>query len=400
MLATLYQELESFSLLGNDGTAWLTALSTFTSVFVVLMMIRWFACRRLGSAPDGGHESAWRHNLRVVLTATQWWLLLIVAVHASSLSLTLTPRMAAALKATAAIAVLIQGGLWSTAALRMFTDRWMRRRIESDPTRAPLMTIVGYGGRVALWSLVFLLILQNMGIEITALLTGLGIGGVAIALAVQNILGDLFASLSILVDKPFVIGDSIVVDNLSGTVENIGLKTTRVRSVDGEQLVFPNSDLLQSRIRNYKRMDRRRALFQFVIPLETPIEHVRSIPAMVRDIIAAQPNVQLDRAHLQGFNESGINFEVVYYLTDARFNFYMDVQQEIYLQVLEQLQKLDIEIGRPSRTLFVRDVDPEEGGGDEDDVGRSTLHKNGGGRDEREGSPVKPRRNGRPLTGN
>jgi small-conductance mechanosensitive channel len=198
------------------------------------------------------------------------------------------------------------------------------------------------------------LILDNIpGVEITALVASLGIGGIAVALAVQNILSDLFASLSIVLDKPFVIGDFIIVDNCLGTVEHIGLKTTRLRSLSGEQLVFSNNDLLKSRVRNYKRMAERRVVFSVGVTYQTPLEKLERIPTLIRDTIEAQPAVRFDRAHFQGYGDFALNFEVVYYVLDPDYNRYMDIQQGINLGIYSSFAEEGIEFAYPTRTLYI-----------------------------------------------
>jgi small-conductance mechanosensitive channel len=181
---------------------------------------------------------------------------------------------------------------------------------------------------------------------------------VAVALAVQNILGDLFASLSIALDKPFVIGDFIVVDGIAGTVEYVGLKTTRVRSLEGQQVVFANSGLLGSRIHNYKRLYERRVLFGFGVLYSTPPDTLAAIPDWVRDIVQAQPGARFDRAHFKGFGDSSLNFEVVYFVLDPDYNRYMDIQQAINLALVRRCAAEGVEFAFPTRTLHVQTLPP------------------------------------------
>ena len=217
--------------------------------------------------------------------------------------------------------------------------------------------------------------------EITALLAGVGVAGIAIGLALQNVLGDLFASLSIVLDKPFVLGDFIIVDDKLGVVENIGLKTTRIRSLSGEQIVFSNADLLSSRIHNYKKMQERRVAFQFRVPYDTSLEQLRMIPAMVREIILNVPSEQMetwrrmclqhkrdpegatltrfDRAHFSTIGDSALHFEIVYYVYSADYNLYMDVQQYINLEILRRFSENGIRLALPARTVHVERHAPQ-----------------------------------------
>jgi small-conductance mechanosensitive channel len=216
------------------------------------------------------------------------------------------------------------------------------------------MTAIGFVARVALWSLVILVGLSNLGVDITGLIAGLGIGGIAVALALQNVLGDLFASLSIVLDKPFVIGDFIVVDQMQGTVEYVGLKTTRLRSISGEQLIVSNADLLRSRIRNLKRMDERRALFTFSVMYQTPAEKLERVSQIARNVIAAQPLVRFERAHFKEFGESALVYECVYFVLSPDYLVFMDTQQRINIALVEALKAEGVEFAYPTRTVIVQ----------------------------------------------
>lgn len=196
-------------------------------------------------------------------------------------------------------------------------------------------------------------LLDNMGVNVSAVVAGLGIGGIAVALAAQAVLGDLFASFSIFLDKPFQPGDFIIVGDLMGTVEQIGIKTTRVRSLSGEQLVFSNADLTSSRIRNFKQMFERRALFQFGVVYQTPLDKVKRIPDMVREIIGGIGETRLDRANFFKFGDSSLDFEVVYYVKKPDYNIYMNCQERINLALMERFQKEGIEFAYPTRTLYI-----------------------------------------------
>ena len=219
----------------------------------------------------------------------------------------------------AIIALTLQIGLWAQRAVRLWLDSAGTPE-ETDPGAITTFQGLSYLVRGALWVAVAVFILDNLGYNVSALLAGLGIGGVAVALAMQNVLGDLFASLSIALDKPFVTGDFIIVDDKMGTVSRVGLKTTRVTSLSGEQLVFSNSDLLSSRIRNYKRMQERRVAFSFGVLYQTTTDQLESIPRMVRNVIEETPETRFDRAHFKEFGDSSYVFEVVYYVLDPDYN--------------------------------------------------------------------------------
>jgi small-conductance mechanosensitive channel len=206
---------------------------------------------------------------------------------------------------------------------------------------------------LVVWAAVLLVLLDNLGVNITTLIAGLGVGGIAVALAAQNVLGDLFSSLSIVLDKPFVVGDFIVVGDFLGSVEHVGLKTTRLRSLSGEQVVFSNTDLLNSRIRNYGRMFERRIVSSIGVTYQTPVAKLRRIPEIIREIVEEQDRVRFDRAHFQTFADSALTFEIVYYVLTPDYNYYMDVQQNINLALFERLAAEGVEFAYPTRTVFV-----------------------------------------------
>jgi small-conductance mechanosensitive channel len=216
------------------------------------------------------------------------------------------------------------------------------------------LNAIGMFASGLLWLAVLLLALDNLGYDVTALIAGLGVGGIAVALAVQNILGDLFASLSILIDKPFVVGDFLIVDDYMGSVEHVGLKTTRIRSLSGEQLVISNSDLLKSRLRNYGRMYERRVAFNIGVTYDTTREQLRKIPEIMRSAVERQEKTRFDRSHFGKYGEYALIFETVYYVLQADYNLYMDIQQAINLEINEAFEELGIEFAYPTRTLLLQ----------------------------------------------
>ncbi|NLL61631.1 MAG: mechanosensitive ion channel family protein [Candidatus Atribacteria bacterium] len=207
--------------------------------------------------------------------------------------------------------------------------------------------------KIVVWSIAFIILLDNLGIQISALLAGLGIGGIAIALASQNILGDLFSYFIIYFDRPFEIGDFLVIDNFSGSVENIGIKTTRIRSLGGEELIFSNTNLVNSRLRNYKRMRKRRVSFNFKVTYQTSLEQLKAIPDLVTSIFQKIDRATLDRVHFSSFGDFSLIFEVVYYVNGRDYKLYMDIQQEINLRLKEELEKRKIEIAYLPPTMLL-----------------------------------------------
>src|SRR5690606_35670128 len=223
----------------------------------------------------------------------------------------------------------------------------LQRYRERHPTTNQVaLTLIGYALRTVLWAVAALAILDNLGVNITAFVASLGIGGVAVALAAQVVLGDLFASAAIGLDKPFEVGDFIVVGNIAGSIEYVGLKTTRIRSLGGEQIVCSNTELLKQTIQNYKRMDLRRIAFKFVVAYGATAEQIQTITAAVRAHIERLEQAKFDRAHLLQFAERGLEFEVVYYVLSADYNVYMDIQQDIILAIMHVVHAQGLEFGR------------------------------------------------------
>lgn len=289
-----------------------------------------------------------------VVDSTRLWLLAPVALYAGASVLDLPSRLDRLAGAVAVVAATVQAALW----INRFIHAWLERRIAQlrggNGETITVLSMIGFAGQVLIWVMLLLLMLDQLNFNITALVAGLGVGGVAVALAVQNILGDLFASLSIVLDKPFVVGDFIVVDNLRGTVERVGIKTTRVRSLDGELMVFSNTDLLKSRIRNFKRMSDRRVEFTLGVTYGTPLDKLRRIPQWLREIVKAQPKTRFDRAHFKQYGEWALVFEVVYYVLDSDYSVYMDVQQAINLALFERLEREGVEFAEPTHTVRVK----------------------------------------------
>ncbi|MGH8720972.1 MAG: mechanosensitive ion channel family protein, partial [Burkholderiales bacterium] len=258
------------------------------------------------------------------------------------------------LESIAMVALVAQFAVWAN----MLVLRWLALRAEAaratDPAGATTVSLLGFIARVVVWALALLIALDQLGFNVTALVAGLGIGGIAVALAVQNVLGDLFASMAIVLDKPFQVGDFIIVGDKPGTVEKVGLKTTRVKSLWGEQLVFANAQLLNSQISNYKRMQERRIAFAVGVTYETPLEKLRAIPGWLKAAVGAQPDLRFDRAHFKEYADFALIFETVYHVLSPDYNLYMDRQQAINLAIYGKFEAEGVQFAYPTRTLYLR----------------------------------------------
>jgi small-conductance mechanosensitive channel len=251
----------------------------------------------------------------------------------------------------------IQIAVWLSRGI----DLWEQRRHQAKEEardNAVITTMLSWIFKTTVWSILLLSILANVGVNITAFVASLGIGGVAIALAVQNILSDLFASLAIGLDKPFVLGDFIIFGDVLGTVEKVGLKTTHIRALGGQQIVIGNTELLKNTIHNYKRMAERRVVFKFRITYDTPVDRIEQVPRIVKEAVEGQKKTRFDRAHFMNFGESSLEFEVVYYVLDSDYNVYMDIQQAINLHIMRALQALEIKFAYPAMTVHLKDGIP------------------------------------------
>lgn len=344
--------LVEYEVFDNSLLAWGTALLIFLVASTLLGIARRVVRARLRTLAER-HRAGAVEIADSVARATQGWFVLLVAVFLAAQSLDISPRTATVLGHVVTIGLLIQLGLCATVATAAFLAQRRARQLAEDPGAVATMDILGFVLRVAIWSFILLLTLDNLGVDITALVAGLGVGGIAVALAAQNILGDLFASLSIVLDKPFVVGDFIILGDYMGSVEKVGLKTTRVRSLSGEQLIFSNADLLSSRIRNYGRMFERRVVFTLGVTYQTSAEQLRRIPQIIREAVEANERVRFDRAHFQRYGDYALVFEVVFYVLSPDYNVYMDIQQAVNLTVFERFAAEGIGFAYPTQTLYL-----------------------------------------------
>lgn len=289
-----------------------------------------------------------------VLAGTNRWLLLLAALLIGIGLLDLPPRWSERVAQLWFVAVAMQLGLWFTRAIALGVRSYESRtsgRAEGQLTASA--TLLSWFLRTVLWAVILLAVLSNVGVNITAFVASLGVGGIAVALAVQNILGDLFASLSIAVDKPFEVGDFISSDAGVGTVEYVGLKTTRIRALTGEQIVVGNTELLKQPVKNFRRMEERRIAFKFGVTYDTPPDAAEAIPGIVRGLVQADQKLRFDRAHFHAFGDSSLDYEVVYHVLDSDYGAYMDAQQRLNLGLLREFAARGIEFAFPTRTLYL-----------------------------------------------
>jgi small-conductance mechanosensitive channel len=341
---TPWRELLQVSFLGNELGAWALALATFLIALSALPLARRFfgAWRRrlAGLRPAQVHVAIELAGLLVGRTSRLF--LWGAALWLASRDLTFPPRLERWFTGTLVVLFWMQAALWATTAVRFAIDLRRQRSSGPDTLLKSSMEVILFGAGLLIWGVAALLALDNLGVEIRPLLAGLGIGGIALALGVQTVLADLLASLSIALDKPFGLGDFLAVDDCQGTVEHIGVKSTRLRSISGEQIILANGDILKARVRNYGRLRERRALFQLGVHYETPVAALAAVPRAVREIIEATPDTRFDRCHLLHWGESALQFEVVYFVTRPEYRAYTDAQQSINLRILERFRALEV----------------------------------------------------------
>lgn len=346
-------------LYGNEIQRWLIALGVTVGTLIALRLVEQVLIVRIQRLAEQTHTVI-DDVVIGALRKTKLLYLLIVSVFAGSLWVKLEPEVRSVVLHIAVVATLIQSGIWISAGLQIWLQHY--RATEEDGANRTTMNALSFLARLALWGTILLLVLDNLGIDVTALVAGMGIGGIAIALAVQNILSDLFASLSIVLDKPFVNGDFVVVGDMAGAVEHIGIKTTRIRSISGEQLIFSNTDLLGSRIRNFGRMRERRVVFSLGITYQTPAEKLEHVPDLIRAAIESQQSARFDRSHFASYGDSALNFETVYYVESSDYATHMDILQSVNLTIYRSFASEGIEFAYPTQTLFIEKAETSESG--------------------------------------
>jgi small-conductance mechanosensitive channel len=335
---------------GNPLQDWLIALATLSFIVLLIKVFKRIGLRYL---------KKWSLNTETTLddflleTTEKSFIPLFYlgALHLSLNILTLTPKIDSVIHVASLIFITFFILLIITALLKKFVFSFIKSTENSETKEKQakgLLIILN----CVIWVLGIVFIIDNLGYNVTTLITGLGIGGIAIALAAQTILGDLFSYFVIFFDKPFEIGDFIIVENNTGTIEYVGIKTTRIRTLSGEQLICSNTYLTNAQVHNYKRMEKRRVVFNLGVTYQTETEKIKMIPHKVQEIIESKTEVLFDRGHFSGFGNFSLDFEFVYYVLSAEYNIYMDKQQEIYFDILSRFEEEKIEFAYPTQTIF------------------------------------------------
>ena len=347
------QTLLQINFFKNTLGDYLQAIITFTGLVIALNVGKFFVVKYLGKLSTKT-STDFDDFLVSLIVRVGYPVFVTVALYIATLPLNMAESLRVLIRGLMVTVVTIRVILLAQETVKYAVRKFYISGIQSDNPSAELIvnSITGIAKWV-IWVLGIIFLLDNLGVNISTFVAGIGIGGVAVALAAQTILGDAFSAFSIFLDRPFEIGDFVIVDDFMGTVEHIGIKTTRIRSLGGEQLIFSNSDLTKSRIKNYKRMQTRRVVFKFGVVYGLSVEQVKRIPLIVKEIVDRMKDVRLDRVHFQSFGDFALMFEVVYYVNSPDYNVYMDKQQEINLGLMESLQKAGIDFAYPTQTLHL-----------------------------------------------
>lgn len=343
-------QLLNYVLLGNTVLKWITAILLTCLVFALAKLIKYLLLRKWNRVAQKTKNKV--DDLVVnAIKQTKDLLVFLLGMYAGTRVLILSEELKAIINKGFYIALALQVGFWLGGVINYFTE--LQQEGEEKQQRTAVNAF-GLFGKILVWLIVALVTLQNVtGMELDALIASLGIGGIAVGLAVQNILKDLFASLSIFLDKPFLVGDYITVNDIGGNVENIGIKSTRVRTLLGEEVVFSNSDLLESRVHNYRKLERRREVLHIGVSAETSVNVLRDLPAIFAEVISAQVDSTFSRAHLSELGEYAFMYEVVYFIESPDYDVYMDAKEQIHLGILERLQEKGIELPYPTQSIVL-----------------------------------------------
>lgn len=349
------QEILNHSIFSNTVSEYLVSLVIFLGGMLTVHIFKRYVLGRLkkwADSTDTSFDKLLVNAIEKFLVPSIYLGIFYAALH----TLVLSAEFEHGLKIAAIIVVTILAVRAIIFAVNFGLESYLNNSAHSDGSDKQLRGIRGLVN-FAIWMTALIFMLDNMGVKISAVVAGLGVGGIAVALAAQAVLGDIFGYFVIFFDKPFAIGDFIVVGDKMGAVEYIGIKTTRIRAIGGEILIFSNKDLTNSRVHNFKKMEKRRVVFKLGMVYQTPAEKLKTIPAIVKCIIEAQEDTTFDRGHFASYGDSSLNFEFVYYVNSADYTKYMDIQQAINLDIFEAFEKEKIAFAYPTQTVFVSRAD-------------------------------------------
>lgn len=337
----------------DSGTAF-SAVAVALAIYALFFGLRWGIVRLLGAHHP---VTTWQGFIRRIVKRTRSWFIAISAAYIVTHLVNTPGPLQAFINFFFTIACAVQGALWLREIILALVERRAAPGSDDHETLASAMGIITVLVNVVVWVLAIILILDNLGVNVTALVAGLGVGGIAIGLAAQGIFSDLFAALSILFDRPFRVGDTISYGTSTGTVEAIGLKTTRIRAVSGEQLIIANTKLLDQQVSNLRRIAERRVVMQFGIIYQTPPEVIAAIPAAIATVVNGAPHCRFDRAHFYNFSASSLDIELVFHVDVPEFGAMMDARQAVCLGILKRFAEMGVQFAYPTQTSFTAGPD-------------------------------------------
>ncbi len=348
------QSLLQLKIWGNSNADYLIALAIFVGALIILKIFRTVVLKKLEKAAEKTKTDMDDVVVRIVRDINPPFYL-FVSFYAGFKFLTASVAVGRIIDGLLVLALVFQAARALQSLINFWAEKTVKNKPEEEQIKAKAaIKNIASGLKILLWGFAFLIILSNWGFDVTSLIAGLGIGGIAVAFALQNILGDIFSSFSIFFDKPFQVGDFIIVGSDMGTVEKIGLKSTRLRTLQGQEMIISNRELTEARVNNYKKMEKRRIVFGFGVLYETPTEKLKKIPGIVTNIISEEKLADLDRIHFKEFGDFSLNFEIVYYVSTPDYNDYMNTQQSINFAIKDAFEKEGIEFAYPTQTVFVK----------------------------------------------
>lgn len=351
VFSEVFQQLDNVYYWGNSVFEYGYSLFILLAVWLTLYIFKYSLLKKLISITENTENAIDDIAIRI-LDKMGWPILGLISLNLSVLNLKLHPFLTNVLHYGLLILSIIYGVIAINEIIQFGSERIAKRRFEEDEDTT-ILTLLTKIAKGIVWFLAALFILQNFGVEVTSLMAGAGVGGIAIAIALQNVLGDLFASFSIYFDRPFEIGDFIIVGEDMGVVKHIGVKSTRIQALQGQEIVISNQELTDQRIHNYKKMEKRRIVFHFGVTYDTPADVLKDISKWTEDIINRQELAETDRVNLQEFGDSSLTYEAVYYLDSSDYNEYMAVQEDINIALKKKLNEEGIEFAFPTRTIMM-----------------------------------------------
>ncbi|MBU2542073.1 mechanosensitive ion channel family protein [Patescibacteria group bacterium] len=346
--------LKNYTYAGNTLWDYWWALVIFFATLIILKFVQLVILVRLKKLAKKTTTEI-DDTVIAIFESIKPWLYLLVSVFVAIKYLSLPDLVGKAVYVLLVIGVVYE----VVRAFEKVLDYLLYRQIQKNENgnteqSKSMMRILKLIAQVVLWIIAFLMILSNLGINITSLVASLGIGGIAVALALQNVLSDLFSSFSIFIDKPFEVGDYIQIGKDSGTVERIGMKTTRIKTLQGEELVISNKELTTARVQNFKRMEKRREAFIIGVTYETEKTKLEKIPELIKQVVDKVDMATFDRCHFSTYGDSSLNFDIVYFIDEPDYRLYMDVKQNVNLGIFEAFEKAGIEFAYPTQLVYTK----------------------------------------------